>query len=925
MTDWPTGTVTFLFTDIEGSTPLAQQYPVALPSLLSRHNAILHGTVDANGGRIYQSSGDGYLVAFDSVSRGLSAALAAQRALQGEPWEPAPVKVRMGMHTGEAEASLADDGSLLYRGYLTLARAQRVMSAAHGGQVLLSAASSGLLGGQLPDGVTLRDLGEHRLKGLVAAEHLWQAVAPDLAADFPPLTTFDATPNNLPAQLTSFVGRQKEIAELKQLLAGTRLLTLTGSGGAGKTRLALQVAGEPVSAHADGVWLVELAPLSDPLLIPQAIAAALGLRDEAHGPLIDTLREYLHGKQVLLLLDNCEHLIDASARQADALLRSAPRLQILATSREPLAIPGETTYRVPSLGFPDLHALPPSAELLEYEAIRLFVERAALALPGFALSGANAAAVAEICARLDGIPLAIELAAARVRSLPVEQIRVRLGDRFRLLTSGSRVALPRQQTLRAAVDWSYDLLSEPERSLFRRLAVFAGGWSPEAAEAIGGPDGDALDLQARLVDKSLLLLEAGPNAASPNAARYRMLETVHQYAAEKLAEGHEVDAARQRHAAYFSALARDAEPHLGDPSRGVWLERVAADGENLRATLSYLREAGQVGQALSLAATLWRFWEVRGDYAEGWAQLAALLEQAGTSASAPERAKALLGAGAMAYYQGDYAWAGARYAEAMDLFRGLNDRAGVSWTLIYQGWLANERGDFTTARALLGESLAIARKLGYRQAIGWSLSRLAQAAAFEEDYATAKGNLDECVPIFRQLGDKLGLAQALNQLGLVLMQMREFDAAQATEEESFVLCHELGDRRDQGYAVAVLAFVFLQRGQAPAARPLMKESLAAFRELGDRWGTVIALAGMALLAAMQAQPELAVRLAAVGRGATPGHRRGRAGRIDSLARAGGRWRSPGAWGASRRHPGGRQRSDTRPGRRTRAGVGVRRG
>ena len=570
MSDWPTGTVTFLFTDIEGSTPLAQQYPAALPALLSRHNAILHASIEANGGRIYQASGDGYAVAFGTASGGFSAALAAQRALQGVAWDPAPVKVRMGLHTGDAEASLTDDGSLAYRGYLTLARAQRVMSAAHGGQVLLSAVSSGMVSGQLPAGVTLRDLGEHHLKGLVAAEHLWQAVAEGLPADFPPLASADTPPNNLPAQLTSFIGRQKEMAEIKQLLAGTRLLTLTGSGGAGKTRLALQVGGDLLGEYVDGVWLVELAPLSDPLLIPQAIASALGLRDESQRPLLDTIREYLHSKEVLLLFDNCEHLIDASARHADTLLRSAPHLKILATSREPLAIAGETTYQVPSLRVPDPQTLPPVADLLEYEAIRLFVERAALALPGFALTAANAAAIAEICYRLDGIPLAIELAAARVRSLPVAQIRARLDDRFHLLTAGSRVALPRQQTLRAAVDWSYDLLSEPERTLFRRLSVFAGGWSAEATEAIAGPMDDPLDLQARLVDKSLVLLEGGLEAAGANAARYRILETVHEYAAERLAEAGEVAAARQRHATYFSALARDAEPHLSDSSpRGM--------------------------------------------------------------------------------------------------------------------------------------------------------------------------------------------------------------------------------------------------------------------------------------------------------------------------------------------------------------------
>jgi predicted ATPase/class 3 adenylate cyclase len=857
MLEWPTGTVTFLFTDIEDGTPLAQQYPAAIPSLLDRHNAIVRASVDQNGGRIYQVAGDGYVAAFGSAVYGLAAALAAQRALQSEPWDPAVIRVRMGLHTGEAEASVSDDGSLLYSGYLTLTRAQRVMAAAHGGQVLLSAASSGLMSGQLPDGVRLRDLGEHRLKGLVTAEHLWQAVAAGLAADFPPLSSPEATAHNLPAQVTSFVGREKEIAEIKQLLAGTRLLTLTGSGGAGKTRLALQVAGELLGTYADGVWLVELAAVSDPSLIAQAIASALEMRDEARRPLLETLRDYLHGRELLLVLDNCEHLIDDAARLADSLLRSAPRLKILATSREPLAIAGEITYRVPSLRLADPHALPPVASLLDYEAIRLFVERAALAQPGFALTDANAAAVVEICARLDGIPLAIELAAARVRSLPVEQIRARLGDRFHLLTAGSRAALPRQQTLRATVDWSYALLSEPEQALFRRLAVFAGGWAAEATEAIGGPADDFLDLQTRLVDKSLVLVDSGPNVT-----RYRMLETVHEYAAERLAESGERAAARQSHAAYFLALAQEAEPHLGDASREAWLARLADDDENLRVALAHLREDGQPGPALAMAGALWRFWEVRGGYAEARAQLAELLAQAGTAASASARAKALLAAGAMAYYQGDYEWAGARCAEALAIYRGLEDRAGVAWTLVYQGWAAVERGDYAAARALLGESLAIARALGDRQAAGSALSRLAMAAAYEGDYAPAKGYLDEGVPLFRQLGDKMGLAQALTYLGLVLMQLRDFEAAQAADEESFALCHELGYRRGQSFSVVLLAFLYLQRGLVEAALPLMKEGLANFREMGDRFGAVMALAGMALLAGLRSQPELAVRLAA---------------------------------------------------------------
>jgi predicted ATPase len=425
------------------------------------------------------------------------------------------------------------------------------MGLAHGGQMLLSAATTELLRGQLPEGVTLRDVGEHRLKGLLNLEHLWQVVAPDLSADFPPLASLNTIPNNLPAQLTSFVGREKEITEVKRLLAAwsdshivassdpqpmlrptdqvtTRLLTLTGSGGAGKTRLSLQVAAEVLDVFKDGVWFVELAPLSDPALVPQTVASVLGLREEPSRPLLDTVCDYLRAKTMLLILDNCEHLVAACAQLVDALLRAASHIKILASSREALGITGELAWRVPSLALPPIQ--PPISNLrslTQYEAVRLFIERAVFVSPSFTVTNANAPAVAQICHRLDGIPLALELAAARVKALSVEQIAARLDNRFRLLTGGSRTAVPRQQTLRALMDWSYDLLPEPERVLLRRSSVFVGGWALEAAETICAGDGiasdEVLDFLSHLVDKSLVI----QNEIS-GAARYHLLETIRQ-------------------------------------------------------------------------------------------------------------------------------------------------------------------------------------------------------------------------------------------------------------------------------------------------------------------------------------------------------------------------------------------------------------
>ncbi len=479
----PTGTVTFLFTDIEGSTRLWEQFPEAMQTALTRHDVLLRGIVESHGGGVIKSTGDGLHAVFNRATEGLAATLACQQALAGEVWTglPSPLRVRMGLHTGESE--LRDDD---YFGS-TLNRAARLMSIAAGGQALLSSATTELVLDQLPQGVVLQDLGEHRLKDLTRPEHVFQLSSPGLPTDFPPLRSLNTLPNNLPVQLTSFIGREDEMAEAKRLLATTRLLTLTGPGGTGKTRLSLQVAADVLDVFPDGAWLAELAPLSDPVLVSQTVASVLGVREQPGRPLVDTLIDYLRAKSLLLILDNCEHLIEACDQLVTSLLSACPRLKILPSSREALGIAGETTYRVPSLSLPDARHSTPEA-LMQCEAVHLFVERAQAVQPRFALTSRNLNATIQICRRLDGIPLALELAAARLRLFTVEQIAARLDDRFRLLTGGSRSALPRHQTLEALIDWSYDLLPEPEREALRRLSVFAGGWTFDAAEAIIGPE-----------------------------------------------------------------------------------------------------------------------------------------------------------------------------------------------------------------------------------------------------------------------------------------------------------------------------------------------------------------------------------------------------------------------------------------------------
>ena len=548
-----TRTVTFLLTDVEGSTALWEADPAAMRQALARHDALLADGIAEHGGVVVKSRGEGDSVfaVFDMASDAVTAAVELQASLQAAAWPTAaPLRVRMALHTGEAQWRDGD-----YFGP-AVNRCARLRAAAHGGQILLSQATADLLRDSQTDGVGLRALGEHRFRDLARPEAVFQVVHPLLPGEFPPLGSLDAHPNNLPRELTSFVGREREVDEVRRLLVTTRLLTLTGSGGVGKTRLSQRVAADLGPSFPDGIWLVELAGLGDPSLLAQVVASVLGVREQPGRALLDTLIDVLRPRTCLLLLDNCEHLVEACAALADSLLRACPGLILLATSREPLGIAGETVWRVPPLTMPDASGDAATSDdtsaLAQYEAVRLFEERARAALPAFTLTGQNGPAVAQICRRLDGIPLAIELAAARVRGVAPEQLADRLDDRFRLLTGGSRTALARHQTLRALVDWSYELLSEPERVLFCRLSVFAGGWTLDAAEEVCSGGGiepaDILGLLLQLVDRSLVLAEEQPiQAGGLSPVRYRLLETLRQYGAEKLRDTGDALVLRTRH------------------------------------------------------------------------------------------------------------------------------------------------------------------------------------------------------------------------------------------------------------------------------------------------------------------------------------------------------------------------------------------
>jgi len=730
-----------------------------------------------------------------------------------------------------------------------------------------------------------------------------------------PVATPQARTISLPTPVTRLIGREQELVEIGACLLASRLVTLTGTGGVGKTRLAIEVARQVAEDYAQGVWFVELAPIVESALVIPTVASTLSVQEAAGHALLQTLIDHLGAKQALLVLDNCEHLIDACAQLVDTLLRNCPHLRILATSRQSLGLTGEVAFRIPSLTVPPdlsrkaggekrLHG--ESAEkdqmpvILEYEAARLFVERAHQARPAFRLSARHAEPISRICRQLDGIPLAIELAAARLQVLSIEEIDARLEDRFRLLTGGSRTALPRQQTLQAALDWSYDLLSPEERQLLQRLSVFVGGWTLEATEAVcSGEEIEArqmLDLLASLVDKSLVIAEEWEDKT-----RYRLLESVRQYSRERLQASREERHWRDRHLQFYLSLAEEAEPELTGVAQTEWLERLESEHDNLRAALIWSRQEKKCAEAgLRLAGACWRFWNIRGYWSEGREHLQAILSQEAAGPQTPARARALNAVGHMAFDQGDYTAARAFYEESLAIFRKLGDKQGIALSLGNLGNVAYSQGAYATARALfeqglpelresgnkwgvagslnsLGnvakdqgeytrasslyrESLALRRELGDRHGLAYTLLNLGNVAYLQGDYAAARTPFEECLAEFRELGDKWGVAGSLNSLGLIALYQGDYATACALLEECLAVFRELGDRRGVAASLNSLGLVAYRQGDNAVAWNVLGESLAINRELGDKWGIAESLQALAALAAGWGQKERAARL-----------------------------------------------------------------
>jgi predicted ATPase/class 3 adenylate cyclase/Tfp pilus assembly protein PilF len=850
----PSGTLTFLFTDIEGSTQMWEQYPEQMKGAMRRHDALIESAVEQQAGVVVRPRGEGdsRFAVFPRATNAFLAAIAIQRHMLVEPWKIPPLRVRIALHSGEADLRDGD-----YYGS-PVNRCARLRNAAHGGQILLSETTYYLVRDELPMGVILRDLGEYNLKGLERPERIFQPIVTDLPAEFPPLNTPDRIRNNLPLSLTSFIGHESDIEELEHLLWRSRLLTITGPGGAGKTRLAIQAAQNVQGSFPDGIWFIDLAPLPNTSLLSQHVMNVLGMREEAGYIPDQILMDNLHNKALLFIFDNCEHLLPDVARLAETMLRNAPRLRILATSREKLSVSGEVVWRIPPLSLPDSKDITSIEKLTQYESVKLFQDRAVAARSNFTITRENADAVFQICARLDGLPLAIELAAARVRVLSVEEILTRLDDRFRLLV-GSRTALPRQQTLRGLVDWSYDLLAEKERLLLSRLSVFSGGWTLETAEQVCASEDieawEVLDLLTSLIDKNFVIGET-----RNGHERYRFLETILKFSQERLRESNETEEITQKHAAYFVQMTVNSYGKEWGPGQAQWLVWLDEEYDNLRTTLTRLsRVTGDEEILLKMAGSLWRYWEIRGYLTEGRAWLETALAK---SSNKPGywRANGLGGAGHLARQQGDYLYAKALHEQSLDIFRAIGCKLGTARQLNALGEIAHFQGEYVHAFELHEESLSIRKEIGDKEGIAVSLRQLGVIACDRGQYQHARELLEESLRLEREVGDKLLMALTLNDLGFVAQHLCEYERAVSLFTEAMSMERELNDRLGISNSLQNLGNVATDQGELKQAELLYQQSLELKMELGDKRGISRVIAALAEVAFFQGKYPLATDL-----------------------------------------------------------------
>lgn len=841
------GTLTFLFSDIEGSTRLLDMLgSEAYTAVLERQAAIMRAAIAAHGGREENTEGDSFFVVFDAVGEAVAAAVEAQRALGVEAWpEGVELTVRMGLHTGEASGSAAGLVGI------DINRAARIAAAAHGGQIVVSDAVRTLIGADLPDGLSLRGLGSHRLKDLREPQPLCQVVADGLRLEFPPLRSLDVRPNNLPTQLTSFVGRERELVEAGELLAANRLVTLTGPGGTGKTRLSLQVAANAAERYPDGIFFVPLETVREPALVSARIASAIGLAETAGRTADVVLRDWLAGKQVLLVLDNFEQVLDAGASIAD-LLRDVPGLSALVTSRAALRVSGEHEYPVPGLPTPpdlsrlsslELASLPAesrvvdAASLSTYESVRLFIARATSVRPDFRVVNDNAADVAAIVARLHGMPLAIELAAARVKLFSPAALRARLEDQLTLLSAGARDLPERQQTLRGAIAWSYDLLDDGHRRLLGRLAPFEGGIDLAAAEAVAGPASelgiDVVDGLMDLADQSLIRsLETG------GEPRFQVLDTIRAYAAEQLAERGELETIRARHGAWFLALAQRIAPELAGAEQRALLDQLELEHDNIRAVLDRAAAAGDAATAIGLAHAIWRFWQKRGHLYEARRRLDAMAAAPWSRDDPVLRARLMEALGGVCWWQADIRGMRPAYEEAVAIWRGMGDKAELANALYNYAFVFSIPEDPSNpppdtdpdgkGREARAEALALYREIGDERGEGNVLWGMGNDKYFREDTDGGVPEFTAALEKFRRVGDRTMEAWSLHMLGSALLRI---------------------DRPDE-------------------SRSQLREALRHFYLAGDAAGMTLVLDDLSAQAVADDEPELAARLWGAGRALT---------------------------------------------------------
>lgn len=852
-------TLTFLFTDVEGSTRLWEADPRAMSAALVRHDAILRERITEHQGSVFKFMGDACCAVFTNTVQAVTAAVTAQRALSLEPWpSPVALRVRMAIHTGVVEIRDND-----YYG-LPLSRIARLLGAAHGGQMLLSQAAYELVRDSLSDKLELRDLGIHRLKDLTRAEHIFQVVAQDLFGDFPPIRTLTIHPGNLPVQSTPLIGREQIVKDVSQRLRGqaARLVTLTGPGGVGKTRVSIQVAAELLEQFPDGAFFVDLAPITNAALLLPAIAQVVGVKEHAGQPLSVSLKSFLRSKHMLLVLDNFEQLVDSAALLSD-LLEAAASLKLIVTSREILHLRGEHEFVVPPLSLPDRTQLPAFEQLSQYEAVRLFIERAQAARANLAITNETVPAVAEICVRLDGLPLAIELAAARSRMFEPSILLAQLDLSF--LTGGYRDLPARQQTLRQTIDWSYDLLDAKEQAWLGRLAVFVGGWMLDATQQVCNPHGDipltGAEALSSLIDKSLVQQEE----QSGGALRFRMLETVREYAQERLQASGLAEEVQDQHVAYFVHLAEQAQEAFRGTQQRAWLHRLELEHNNFRAALQRAFDQQDVETLLRLSGALWRFWTLRGHLREGqhWLETALKLSEhatqtiEGSATLAAAHAKVLHGAGRLADDQGDHGLALARCQQSLAIWRSLGDAQGLAGILDTLGWVVNNLGDLAQAHTYWAEGLDLWRTIDDKRGMAVALDNLGYVAQSRGDYAAARLRREESLKLRRELGHTLGVAWALSALGDVARWQGDNASATSFYQESIVLFLEVGDAHGQAWSLQHLGEVTEAQNDDRQALDYYHQSLTLFRKLGDKKGITWALHHVGVLVHRNGDPQRA--------------------------------------------------------------------